>query len=135
MLKTMEEGCGIYREEAGMQKTLNTLRELKEQYRQAGVQDTSKVYNTELLYFLELGYGLDIAEATCLGALQRRESRGAHQRLDEGCTARNDEQYLQHSLVHYQGGADARLEWQPVDVSMLPPGVRAYGEAGKGDKA
>lgn len=135
MLKTMEEGCGIYREEAGMQKTLDTLRELKEQIRQAAVQDTSKTYNTELLYFLELGYGLDIAEATCLAALQRRESRGAHQRLDEGCTQRNDEQFLKHSLVHYQGGGDARLEWQEVDVSMLPPGVRAYGEAGKGDKA
>lgn len=135
MLKTMEDGCGIYREEASMQKTLDTIRELKQQYRQAGIRDASKQYNTELLYFLELGCGLDIAEATCMGALQRRESRGAHQRLDEGCTMRNDEQFLKHSLVYYQGGADARLEWQDVDVSMLPPGVRAYGEAGKGDKA
>lgn len=135
MLKTMEEGCGIYREAGGMQQTLDTLRELKEQYREAGVQDTSKVYNTELLHFLELGYGLDIAEATCLGALQRRESRGAHQRLDEGCTERNDENYLKHSLVHYQNGQDAKLEWQDVDVSRLPPGVRAYGEAGTGEQA
>ena len=135
MLKTMEDGCGIYRAERGMQQTLETLRELKEQYRDAGVADTSKAYNTELLYFLELGYGLDIAEATCLGALQRRESRGAHQRLDEGCTARNDDEFLKHSLVYYQDGTDARLEWQDVDVSMLPPGVRAYGAEGKGDKA
>ena len=135
MLKTMEDGCGIYRMEASMQQTLDTLRELKLQYLQAGIRDTSKAYNTELLYFLELGYGLDIAEATCLGALQRRESRGAHQRLDEGCTERDDEQYLKHSLVHYQGGGDARLEWQEVDVSILPPGVRAYGEAGTGDEA
>lgn len=135
MLKTMEDGCGIYREEASMQKTLNTIRELKQQYRSAGIRDASKQYNTELLYFLELGCGLDIAEATCMGALQRRESRGAHQRLDAGCTERNDEEFLKHSLVHYQGGEDARLEWQEVDVSRLPPGVRAYGEAGQGDKA
>jgi len=118
-----------------MQKTLDTIRSLKQQYAKAGIKDASKQYNTELLYFLELGCGLDIAEATCMGALQRRESRGAHQRLDEGCTVRNDDQFLKHSLVYYQGGADARLEWQDVDVSMLPPGVRAYGEAGKGDKA
>lgn len=135
MLKSMEDGCGIYREERSMQQTLDTIRELRQQYRQAGIRDTSKAYNTELLYFLELGYGLDIAEATCLGALQRRESRGAHQRLDEGCTERDDAQFLKHSLVHYQDGGDARLEWQAVDVSMLPPGVRAYGEAGTGGKA
>lgn len=134
MLKAMEQGCGIYREEKSMQATLDSIRELKQQYAQAGIQDTSKHYNTELLYFLELGCGLDIAEATCMGALLRRESRGAHQRLDEGCTARNDDEYLKHSLVYYQNGGDARLEWQEVDVSMLPPGVRAYGEAGKGGK-
>ena len=135
MLKTMEDGCGIYREEQSMQTTLDTIRELKQRYAKAGIKDASKAYNTELLYFLELGCGLDIAEATCMGALLRRESRGAHQRLDEGCTTRNDEQFLKHSLVYYQDGGDARLEWQAVDVSMLPPGVRAYGEAGKGDKA
>ncbi len=134
MLKAMEQGCGIYREEKSMQATLDSIRELKQQYAQAGIQDTSKHYNTELLYFLELGCGLHIAEATCMGALLRRESRGAHQRLDEGCTARNDDEYLKHSLVYYQNGGDARLEWQEVDVSMLPPGVRAYGEAGKGGK-
>src|SRR5690606_4496297 len=102
----------IYRTEAGMQQTLNKVRELQQRFKQVTVQDKSKVYNTELLMCLELGFGLDIAEATCLGALERRESRGAHQRLDEGCTSRNDEQFLQHSLVYYQGQDDARLEWQ-----------------------
>lgn len=135
LLITMEEGCGIYRTEAGMQKTLNTIRALQQRYKNVQVTDKSKVYNTELFMCLELGFGLDIAEATCLGALERRESRGAHQRLDEGCTARNDEEFLRHSLVYYQGQEDARLEWQEVDTSILPPAIRAYGDAAKGAKS
>lgn len=134
LLITMEEGCGIYRTEAGMQKTLNTIRQLQQRFKTAQVTDKSKVYNTELFMCLELGFGLDIAEATCLGALERRESRGAHQRLDEGCTTRNDEEFLRHSLVYYQGQDDARLEWQEVDTSIIPPAVRAYGDAAKGAK-
>lgn len=132
MLQTMEEGCGIYRTEAGMQQTLQHIRQLQQRYQQVAVTDKSKVYNTELMLCLELGFGLDIAEATCLGALERRESRGAHQRLDEGCTQRNDEQFLQHSLVYHQGRDDARLQWQEVDTSLIAPAVRAYGDAAKG---
>lgn len=134
LLKTMEEGCGIYRTEAGMQTTLATIRELRQRYRNVCVTDKSKVYNTELFMCLEVGFGLDIAEATCLGALERRESRGAHQRLDKGCTQRNDADYLRHSLVYYQGEDNARLSWQEVDTSIIPPAVRAYGDAAKGAK-
>lgn len=128
LLQTMEAGCGIYREEAGMQATLLKIHELQARFKQVRVTDTSRTYNTELLHCVELGFGLDVAEATCLAALQRRESRGAHQRLDAGCTERNDQDYLQHSLVYFQAGDAARLEWQAVDTSLLPPGIRAYGE-------
>lgn len=131
MLKTMEEGCGIYRTEAGMQQTLTTIQQLQEEFKQVVVEDKSKVYNTELFMCLEVGFGLDLAEATCLGALSRRESRGAHQRLDANCTQRDDANFLQHSLIYHQENSAARLEWQPVDVSILPPAVRAYGDAAK----
>lgn len=134
LLKTMEEGCGIYRDQAGMEQTLATIRLLKLRYQDVQVQDKSRGYNTELLQCIEVGFGLDIAEATCLAALERRESRGAHQRLDEGCDTRNDADYLQHSLVYYQPNGDATLAWQPVDTSILPPAVRAYGDAAKGAK-
>lgn len=133
LLKTMEDGCGIYRTESGVQQSLQQVRELRQRYRNVCIQDKSKVYNTELFMCLEVGFGLDIAEATCLGALERRESRGAHQRLDEGCTARNDKDFLRHSLVYYQGQDNARLAWQDVDTSIIPPAIRAYGDAAKGE--
>lgn len=134
LLTTMEEGCGIYRDQAGMEQTLTTIRQLKLRYQDVQVQDKSRGYNTELLQCIEVGFGLDIAEATCLAALERRESRGAHQRLDEGCDTRNDTDYLQHSLVYFHTDSDATLAWQPVDTSILPPAVRAYGDAAKGAK-
>lgn len=135
MLKTMEEGCGIYREHSGLEKTLTTLRELKEEFKATGIKDTSKGFNTELYNYLETGFGLDIAEATCLGALERKESRGAHQRLDADCTERDDANFLKHSLVYHQSQGAAKLEWQEVNTSLLLPGVRAYGDAAKAETA
>lgn len=134
LVSTMEAGCGIYRDEQSMQLTLDTIRTLKDEYQNIQIADNSRAYNTDLLQCLELAFSLDVAEATCLAALERRESRGAHQRLEPEYQARNDETYLKHSLVHYQPGQGAVLSWQDVDVSLSPPGVRAYGEQGKGEQ-
>jgi len=135
MVQAMESGCGIYRTEEGMRHSLETMRQLRARFNEIRVKDTSKIFNTELLECIELGYGLDIAEASCLSALERRESRGAHQRLDEGMQKRDDVNYLKHSQVFYQGEANAELRWQDVDVRFSAPAERAYGDAGKGGKA
>ncbi|WP_346797100.1 fumarate reductase (quinol) flavoprotein subunit [Halomonas sp. Bachu 37] len=134
MVQSMDTGCGIYRTADGMQASLDKIRELKQRYHDIQLQDQSHAYNTELLLCLELGFGLDIAEASCLSALNRKESRGAHQRLDEGMQERNDVDYLQHSLVYFNGDEPAQLQWQAVDTRFSAPAVRAYGDAGKGAK-
>lgn len=132
MVQAMEDGCGVYRDEERMRSALDTVRELKSRYHDIRLGDRSKAYNTELLQCIELGFGLDIAEATCLAALHRRESRGAHQRLDEGLQQRDDINFLQHSLVFFNADAPAELRWQEVDTRFSAPAVRAYGDAGKG---
>ncbi|WP_290785110.1 fumarate reductase (quinol) flavoprotein subunit [Halomonas sp.] len=134
LVLTMETGCGIYREAAGMQATLDTIRDLQARYRNIRLQDKSRAYNTELMQCLELGCGLDIAEATCLGALERRESRGAHKRLEEGLQQRDDVNYLKHSQVFFNAEGPAQLRWQDVDTHLSAPAERAYGDAGKGIK-
>lgn len=57
----MEEGCGIYRDQESMQKAVDKIAELKERYKRIRVADRSSVFNTDVLYTVELGYILDVA--------------------------------------------------------------------------
>ena len=135
MTLAMEQGCGIYRTGEGLLHCQQQLQALQLRYQQLKVTDRSKVFNVELLQYLELGFGLDVALAICSAALARTESRGAHQRLDSGMTARNDAQFLCHSQARYQTNALPHISWQAVQISTLPPAQRSYGEAGANSAA
>nr|WP_086938070.1 fumarate reductase (quinol) flavoprotein subunit [Thaumasiovibrio occultus] len=124
---SMEAGCGIYRQEDLMQATVDKLAELRERFKNISIQDKGKVFNTDLLYAIEVGYGLEVAQAMAHSAILRRESRGAHQRLDEGCTARDDENFLKHSLAFYNGDAAPRIEYSDVTITKSQPKARLYG--------
>jgi fumarate reductase flavoprotein subunit len=130
MAQSMEDGCGIYRSAATMQATCDTLAALKERFRRVQVDDHSTAWNTEWLLAIELGYQLDVAQAMVHSALQRRESRGSHQRLD-GCEKRDDANYLKHSLAWWNGDDAPRISYGPVKITRSPPGTRAYGAAGE----
>ncbi|MCF4008278.1 fumarate reductase (quinol) flavoprotein subunit [Rheinheimera sp. UJ63] len=127
MTLAMEQGCGIYRDTAGMQQCLATLAHLQQRYQQVFVSDHSKVFNTELIQHYELGFGLDVANAMVSSALARQESRGAHQRIDEGMQQRNDERFLQHSLAQLTEQGAASIRYQPVRITQSKPAVRRYG--------
>ena len=129
MARSMEEGCGIYRTAVSMQATCDKLAELKQRYRRVRIDDQSKAWNTDWLLAIELGYLLDVAEAMAHSALNRRESRGSHQRLD-GFEQRDDLNFLKHSLAHYNGNDAPRLAYGAVKITSSPPGTRAYGAAG-----
>ena len=122
----MEEGCGIYRSEASLKQTCDTIRRLKERYQQVGISDKSNSFNTELTAALELGFLLDAAESVSYSALARQESRGSHQRTD--FPRRDDERYLKHSLA-YRTAGDPRIEYLDVIITRWPPAERVYGQA------
>jgi fumarate reductase flavoprotein subunit len=130
MAKSMEDGCGIYRTASTMQATCDKLAELKQRYKTVQLDDHSKAWNTEWLLAIELGYLLDVAQAMAHSALNRKESRGSHQRLD-GFEERDDVNFLQHSLATYAGDAAPTISYGAVKITSSPPGKRAYGAAGE----
>ena len=130
MSVAMERGCGIYRLGPEIQQTCDALANLKQRYSVLGLEDRSRVWNTDWIAAIELGFQLDVAEAIAHAALARTESRGAHQRLDR-FDKRDDVNFLCHSLAHYQDGAAPRVGTMPVTITSLPPGQRAYGALGE----
>jgi fumarate reductase flavoprotein subunit len=124
MRTSLEEGAGIYRDEEGAAKTCGQIAEIKERYKNIEINDKSNVFNTDLQAALELRNLLAVAETVAEGSLLRRESRGAHQRLDY--TERDDENFLRHSLCYLQDGERPRVEWSEVTITRSQPGTRDY---------
>jgi fumarate reductase flavoprotein subunit len=130
MAQSMEDGCGIYRSTPQLTATCDKLAQLKQRWQRAQLDDRSRAWNTEWLAALELGFQLDVAQTMAHAALARRESRGAHQRLDEGCGERDDVRFLKHSLARCDpSGGAPHIGWAPVTITRSPPGKRAYGAA------
>jgi len=124
MMDTMEKNAGLYREEIGLKEAVAKLAELRQRYNKIVLHDKSNVFNTDLFQVLELGSMLDCAEALAVSALARKESRGAHQRLD--FVERDDKTFLRHSMAFYQGLKPPRLDYLDVVITKSPPGVRDY---------
>jgi len=125
MQRTMESGCGIYRDRSTLVESANKLNELKERAARLRLDDHGRSFNTQLTAALELGFMLDVAETIVHGALNREESRGAHQRRD--FPKRDDIKYLAHSLISRTGEGPPRVDYLPVVITRWPPGERVYG--------
>jgi len=122
--EALEEGAGIFRDEATLQRTCSTITDLQERYEKLVLTDTSRTFNTELVTALELGAMLDIGEAIAHSALARTESRGSHQRTDH--PDRDDAGFLKHSLA-YQSEGNPTIGYKDVTITRWPPGERVYG--------
>jgi fumarate reductase flavoprotein subunit len=127
MLNPMEEHAGIYRGGEGLAAACAKLGELRRRYRNLELHDKTNVYNTDLLQALELGSMLDCAEAVVQSAAARKESRGAHQRMD--FPERDDRNYLRHSMATYAGDGPPRIGYRDVVITRSQPGVRDYSGA------
>ena len=123
MQKTMEEGCGVYREQASMHESVRVMAQLRGRVSDLQLEDASKVFNTEILTALELANMVDVAEAITTAAAARRESRGAHACSDY--KTRNDQEFLHHSLVYFSPGGP-RLDRKPVTITRFQPEERKY---------
>jgi fumarate reductase flavoprotein subunit len=125
MQKIMENSAGIYRSAETLSGAAGKLRELRERFKDIRLDDQGHMFNTELISALELECMLEVAETMAECAMQRTESRGAHQRTDY--PQRDDEKFLAHSVVRRDADGRARVSYRPVTITRWAPAERVYG--------
>jgi succinate dehydrogenase flavoprotein subunit len=120
---TMDENAYVYRTESFLVEGLKKIRQLKSLYWKH-VDDQVKEYNTNFLNVMELDSMLRVAEVVLLGALNRRESRGAHSRIDY--KERDDNNFLKHTLAYHNDDGEPKMNWHPVTFTRYAPAERRY---------
>jgi len=122
----MQNSFGVFREEKNMVEGVKQLAELRERIANAHLPDKSNAFNTARVEALELDNLMEVAEATAVAALERKESRGAHSRYDY--PERDDVNWLKHSLYFPAekkiGKRD--VNFTPKTVDTFEPKVRTY---------
>lgn len=108
----MEQGCGVFREHDSMRQALEKLPAIEHRLQVVSLQDFGSVFNLERLSAYELENLLGIAFATISSALARKESRGAHSRMD--FAERDDQAWLKHSLYFHDSRS---LSYKPVNFT------------------
>jgi succinate dehydrogenase / fumarate reductase flavoprotein subunit len=123
MGRVMNEKVQVFREEEPLKEGLEAVKALKKRYESVGVESKGKVFNTDLLFHIELGFMLDCAEMVAASAIERKESRGAHYRLDY--PDRNDAEWLHHVTCNYTESGP-QLGKLPVTITQWQPQERTY---------
>jgi succinate dehydrogenase / fumarate reductase, flavoprotein subunit len=126
LTKTMEEHCGVFRTEEVLSEGISKVLALQQRIADVRISDHSQVFNTARIEALELENLMDVAIATIMSAQQRRESRGAHSRID--FPERDDVNWLRHSLYHKASNTvDYKpVRMKPLTVDAFPPKPRTY---------
>jgi succinate dehydrogenase / fumarate reductase flavoprotein subunit len=125
--QTMDNNAAVFRTEETLKQALTDIHALKERYSRITVQDKGKRFNSDLLEAIELGFLLELAEVTVVGALNRKESRGGHAREDY--PNRDDVNYMRHTMAYKQGSdllSDIALDFKPVVQTRYEPKERKY---------
>jgi succinate dehydrogenase / fumarate reductase flavoprotein subunit len=120
----MNEKVAVFRDQAGLTEAHEIVRRLKEEAKYATIDDRGSIFNQDVLGALELGYMLDCAECIVVGALERKESRGAQFRTD--FPKRNDDEWLKHITLSLNGSDTPKVNYSPVTITKWEPQERTY---------
>ena len=119
---TMNDRAYVYRNHNDLSAGLKTLRELY-QKTWHHVDDSAKEYNTNFINVMELDSMFRAAETVLVGAINRKESRGAHARTDY--PDRDDANFLHHTLAYWGPGKPV-MRTHPVTITRYKPVERKY---------
>ena len=131
MQHTMQNFCPVYRSEKKMLEGKNKLLSLLNDFKNIKINDQSLIWNTEVIEALELKNLLSQAIVSVDSALNRKESRGAHSRIDY--SKRDDKKWLKHSLIwaNKDGKTETRnrkvnLQTNSKEIKTIEPKARVY---------
>ncbi|MBY5930893.1 succinate dehydrogenase flavoprotein subunit [Halomonas sp. DP8Y7-1] len=122
----MQNSFGVFREEKNMVEGVEKLAELRGRIANAHLADKSHAFNTARVEALELDNLMEVAEATAIAALERKESRGAHSRYDY--PDRDDANWLKHSMF-FPGDkrvGQRDVNFAPKTMDKFEPKIRTY---------
>ncbi len=130
--KLLWEKCGMARNEAGLQRALKRIPELREEFwKNVNVAGGSGDLNQALEYAGRVADFMEFAEVLCFDALHRRESCGGHFREEfqtaEGEAQRDDENFAYVAAWEYQGsGQEPVLHKEPLVYEAVHMSTRSY---------
>ena len=113
--QAMQDGAGLAREEKSLKTCLDRILELRQRSARIHVPGSRK-YNPGWHTARDLRFMLTIAEAIVRAAIERRESRGAHWRLDY---LDKDPALGRVNFIAYNDGGQVKLKTRPVPE--MPP--------------
>ena len=100
LAEIMNSKSGASRDESGLLQAMQELEGLSIDAEKLHLDDSSRLFNTNLLDALRLKAGVRLAKATIQSAISRTESRGTHQRSD---FEESDSEQIHHTLVDIDG--------------------------------
>ncbi|MDU7692751.1 MAG: fumarate reductase flavoprotein subunit [Helicobacter sp.] len=132
MQDIVEERIGIFRDEESLSIAVNELEKLCIRSRNISIHYKEKGANPELEEAYRVQKMIKIALCVAKGALERKESRGAHSRDDY--PKRDDANWLKRTLAFWPHENDTlpTLEYEELDILKmeLAPAYRGYGPEG-----
>ena len=119
----MDKHVAVFRDKEGLEQALEVVERLKEEAESCYIDDRGSVFNQDVMGAIELGFMLDNAEATCVAAIHRTESRGAQFRTD--FPERNDDEWLKHIDLSLNGEGP-EISYSEVTMTQWEPQERTY---------
>jgi succinate dehydrogenase / fumarate reductase, flavoprotein subunit len=121
----MTRDCTVIRYNKHLQRTDARLLELLERFNRINLSDKSQWANTSFAFTRQLYNMLQLSRVIAQGAALRDESRGAHYKPD--FPDRDDKNWLKTTKAYFAPDVDEpRFEFEPVDISLIPPRPRRY---------
>ena len=131
MQHTMQNFCPVYRSEEKMKQGRSKLLSLLLDFEEINISDKSLIWNTEVIEALELKNLLLQSIVSIESALNRKESRGAHSRIDY--KIRDDKKWMKHSMISINNKGKASTTYRKVnlktnskEIKTIEPKARVY---------